>query len=227
MDFNKYTDSYRRMIEESISFTGKEHDFFTKVKADILCKIIKLNLAHVDLPYILDVGCGHGFIHNHLKSTKIKLVGVEMADEVIKIAKENNTHVNYINHDGMTLPFEENIFDVVFAICVLHHVPCNQWPSFLSEMKRVLKKGGIAIIFEHNPYNPLTRYIVANNVLDSDAVLLSSHKLKKLMKKAGFANRASRNFLFTPFSYVIFRWLDDLLGKFPFGAQYYAFGKKL
>lgn len=226
MDFNQYKDSYTTKIEESIKFAGKEHDFFTKVKADFLCKIIEKNLANVDKPHVLDVGCGHGLIHKHINKKDFKLVGVEMADEVLELARVDNPNVEYISHDGKILPFADNTFDVTFAICVMHHVPTNQWLDFLSEMKRVLKVGGIAVIFEHNPLNPMTRYIVANNELDADAVLLSSYKLKSLMKTTGFENRVSRNILFTPFSHPTFRWLDTMLGILPIGAQYYAIGKK-
>lgn len=222
MDFNKYKASYSETIERSIKFSGQEHDFFTRIKAEFLHEIIKKYIPQISEPYLLDVGCGHGLIHKHLKNHKVKLVGVEMANEVLELARQENPAVDYFCHDGETLPFEENTFDVVFAICVMHHVPPLQWLNFLVEMKRVLKPGGIVVIFEHNPYNPLTRYIVANNILDEDAVLLSSGSLKKLFLKAGFSDQSSRNILFTPFSHRIFRWLDKKLGWCPVGAQYYA-----
>jgi SAM-dependent methyltransferase len=226
MDFNKYKHSYCQTIEKSLRLTGKEHDFFTRIKAESLHDIIKQNFAHLNEPYLLDVGCGHGLIHKHLKHLDLKLAAVEVAHEVLPLAKQLNPEVTYFSHDGKTLPFEENTFDLTFAICVMHHVPPDQWPAFLLEMKRVLKPGGMVVIFEHNPYNPLTRYIVANNVLDEDAVLLSSRKLKKLMCHTGFSNEKSRNILFTPFSHPLFRWVDNKLGWCPIGAQYYATGVK-
>lgn len=104
----------------------------------------------------------------------------------------------------------------------MHHVPPSQWNSFLMEMNRVLKKDGMAIIFEHNPYNPLTRYIVANNILDKGVVLLRKATLEKLMIESGFKTAKSRYFLFTPFALSIFRWIDKILWWCPLGAQYYT-----
>jgi SAM-dependent methyltransferase len=225
MDFNEYKDSYVKTIEDSLQISGQEHDFFTRVKADCLKNIIKVNLPHVQRPSLLDIGCGHGLIHQHLQTANLEIVGVEMAAEVLQLARQANPEVRYLNHDGKTLPFESHQFDVAVTICVMHHVPPQQWLSFLLEMKRVVKPGGIAVIFEHNPYNPATRYIVANNILDEDAVLVSSPKLKKLMRAAGFNQVNTRNILFTPFAHHIFRWFDQMFGRIPFGAQYYSIGR--
>lgn len=226
MDFNQHKDSYVNTIENSLRFSGKEHDFFTKVKADFLEDIIKKHVPPtISKPRLLDIGCGHGLIHKHLANKNIDIVGVEVANEVVELARSENPGVEYIAHDGKTLPFEAKQFDIAMAICVMHHVPPAEWQAFLNEMKRVLKQGGIAVIFEHNPYNPLTRYIVATNLLDEDATLLSGPRLKKMMRGAGFADVKNRNILFTPFAHRIFRWLDKGLGRIPLGAQYYSVGR--
>lgn len=225
MDFNEYKNSYTQTIENSLRSSGKKHDFFIQVKAKFLKDIVKIYFPGVEQLHLLDIGCGHGLIHKHLENSNLNIVGVEVADEVLQLARQSNPNVRYIRHDGKKLPFESPQFDIAMAMCVMHHVPPSDWPKFLSEIKRVLKPTGIVIIFEHNPYNPLTRYIVANNILDEDAVLLSSYQLKKLMHEAGFTRMISRNILFTPFAHSVFRWLDKALGRLPFGAQYYSIGR--
>ena len=64
-------------------------------------------------------------------------------------------------------------FDVVFAMCVWHHIPPNQWTNFISELSRVLSQEGLLLVYEHNPLNPLTRRVVSRCAFDKDAVLLS------------------------------------------------------
>lgn len=225
MDFNEYKNLYVKTIEDSLRFTGKKHDFFTSLKAKILKKTISRHTPASKNLQLLDIGCGHGLIHKHLKDCNLAIVGVEVANEVIQLAQEANPEVKYFTHDGKTLPFTTHEFDVAIAICVMHHVLPEQWTHFLQEMKRVLKPGGLGIIFEHNPYNPFTRYIVTNNILDKDATLLSSIKLKYLMKIAGFSHITSRYILFTPLSHRIFRLLDNVLAHIPLGAQYYTIGR--
>jgi SAM-dependent methyltransferase len=225
MDFNEVKESYRDTVEQVVSFSGKGLDFFTNVKADYFREIVEREIHHVEKPRILDLGCGHGYIHPSLRQFGYVIVGVESAVDVLAVARKNNPDVEYIGYDGKELPFDDQCFDVVLAICVMHHIPPEKWLSFLGEIRRVLRSGGIAVIFEHNPLNPLTRYVVANNAIDDDAVLLSARTLRGLLNESSFTKVGTRNILFTPFANNIFRVIDKKLGWLPFGAQYFAVGR--
>jgi len=226
VDFNEFKDSYRDQVNKSISFSGKGLDFFTAVKADWLREIIRTQAENGRRPRVLDIGCGHGFIHSLLRDTDVDLVGTDLATDVLTLARDLNPGVCYTSYDGTRLPFASEAFDITFAICVMHHVPPELWNGFLTEMKRVVKPRGLAVVFEHNPYNPLTRYVVASNDIDRDAVLLSSVRLKRLMLQSGFKSADSRFILFSPFDHRFFRWLDTSMGWCPFGAQYYVMGRR-
>ena len=225
MDFNKTKKTYRGSIEQSISFSGKGLDFFTKVKADCLRKIVSTEFPNSTQLSLLDIGCGHGYIHADLVKFGYKVTGVEVAHEVLPLAREANPKVKYLDYDGTTLPFDDGSFDITLTICVMHHVPPEQWLSFCQEMRRVLRPGGIAVIFEHNPFNPMTRYVVSRNRIDDDAVLLSPRTLCRILQDAEFESIKTRNILFTPFANPIFRALDEKLSWCPLGAQYSAIGK--
>jgi SAM-dependent methyltransferase len=224
MDFNETKATYRHQIENTIAFAGQGLDFYTRVKARYLREIVARHLPQCTSPRLLDVGCGHGYIHPELVRHGYQVVGLEVAEEVLPLAREANPAVTYLAYDGQTLPFDDASFDVVTAICVMHHVPPQHWQGLAREMRRILRPGGVAAIFEHNPYNPATRYVVANSPIDDDAVLLSSPTLKNLLKTAGFSQVVARSILFTPFEGQVFEALDRYLGWLPLGAQYYALG---
>ncbi len=224
MDFNESKSVYRERIEETLAFSGKGLDHFTRVKARYLRDIARQELPQLHHPRLLDVGCGHGYIHPDLSRYGFDIVGVEVATEVLPIARNANAEVNYLGFDGTTLPFADGSFDVVTAICVMHHVPPDQWLGLAKEMRRILRAGGIAAIFEHNPYNPATRYVVAHSEFDDDAVLLSPPTLSRLLRDAGFSRVKARSILFTPFEGRVFDVLDRYLGWLPLGAQHYAVG---
>jgi SAM-dependent methyltransferase len=225
VDFNDTKESYRGQIERTIAFGGQGLDFYTRVKAEYLRDLVAELLPAVHSPDLLDIGCGHGYIHPDLRAAGFRITGVEVADQVLPFAREANPDVDYRSYDGHRLPFPDGTFHVATAICVMHHVPPAQWPAFTREMRRVLKPGGLAIVFEHNPWNPATRLVVASNDIDADAVLLPAPRLRGLMQEAGLAQVASRNILFTPFGSPLFRKLDKGLGWLPIGAQYYAVGR--
>jgi SAM-dependent methyltransferase len=220
MDFNTKKDVYQKTIEKSIAFSGKGLDFYTQVKADIANYLFPQIKSASDVTNLLDIGCGHGLIHPLLK--KCNITGIDTAQEVIEMAKVLNPKVHYQSYDGQQIPFPSESFDFAIITCVIHHVNPDNWNSFLTEAKRVVKKGGCILIFEHNPLNPATRYVVKNNEMDADANLISRNQLLKILGSIGIRKFKTRNILFTPFSSRFFRKLDNLLGRLPFGAQYYV-----
>jgi len=220
MDFNDTKEIYRSTVNRAVAFVGKDLDFFTAVKADFVRRAIRERLPTVTRPRVLDVGCGHGLIHPMLAA--YDLVAVDVATEVLRLARAANPTVRYAAYDGRTLPFRQGAFDVAIALCVMHHLLPAQWVPFLDEMRKMLNKGGIIVIFEHNPFNPLTRYVVANNEIDADACLLTDSTLRQHLRRAGFNRISTRHILFTPIAAPVFRWLDRFLWWCPFGAQYYT-----
>jgi SAM-dependent methyltransferase len=134
--------------------------------------------------------------------------------------------LNYDTYDGRTIPFADASFDAAFAVCVMHHVPPEQWQSFADEMQRVVRQGGLNIIFEHNPFNPLTRRAVAGCEFDRDAVLLKPRDVEAHLTRAGLQRPQSRYILTVPPKGSVLTRLDKIFSHLPLGAQYYTMGVK-
>jgi hypothetical protein len=92
------------------------------------------------------------------------------------------------------------------------------------EMRRVTHAGGLVVVIEHNPWNPLTRLAVARCPFDDDAVLLGARKARRLLQACGLHNVESRHFLVFPPQIPAPR-LERALARVPLGAQYAAIGE--
>jgi len=226
VSFDDYVETYRSEIDDSIGFIGQDVDFFIEIKAELLLKLAKKNFGDLSKVKVLDIGSGVGLVDRFLKNEIKDLYGVDVEEGVVEKAKFNNPEVNYRLYDGAKLPFDDNTFDLCFAINVMHHVPPGMWENFSREMHRVLKPGGIAAVFEHNPLNPLTRLAVARCEFDRDAVLLNHGKIKSLFKSAGLKVFDDSYIVFFPFKAKFFRGIEAFLGWLPMGAQHYVTGKK-
>lgn len=226
VSFDDYVETYRTEIDDSIGFIGQDVDFFIEIKADLLLKLARKNFGSLDKIKVLDIGSGVGLVDRFLKSEIKQLYGVDVEEGVVEKAKVNNPEVNYQLYDGARLPFEDNTFDMCFAINVMHHVPPGMWENFSGEMHRILKPGGIAAVFEHNPWNPLTRLAVARCEFDRDAVLLNHPKIKSLFRDAGLKVFDDSFIVFFPFQAKLFRSIETALGWLPIGAQHYVTGRK-
>lgn len=226
VSFDDYVESYKNEVDDSIGFIGQDVDFFIEIKAELLLKLADKNFRDLSAIKVLDIGSGVGLVDSLLKGKIKNLYGVDVEEGVVEKAKYNNPEVNYSIYNGSKLPFEDNTFDLCFAINVMHHVPPSLWENFLQEMRRVLKPGGLAAVFEHNPLNPLTRLAVARCEFDRDAVLLHHGKIKSLFKTAGLKLFEDKFIVFFPFKAKLFRGIESAIGWLPLGAQHYVTGKK-
>jgi hypothetical protein len=82
----------------------------------------------------------------------------------------------------------------------------------------------MAIVIEHNPMNPATRWVVKRCPLDKGATLLAPGTLVRTFQSAGLQQVTTRYFQFTPFKPRPFRVLDSALSWLPIGAQYCVSG---
>lgn len=221
-EFDAYSRGYDAAVNEAIAFSGFKVDYFTRVKADYLTDLITGHFRDARDVSVLDVGCGVGNFHKLLSDRVGPITGVDVSKASIELARERNPGVRYESYGGERLPFDDASFDAVFTVCVMHHVPPAQWPLFAAEMKRVLRPGGMVAVFEHNPRNPLTQRIVSNCVFDKNAVLLRSEVTRALIRDAGFKDLVERFIISIPPSGKLLRSIDLVLGRLPFGAQYFV-----
>ena len=89
---------------------------------------------------VLDLGCGTGFLFQHINKTIKLLVGLDISSNVLREAKnrtKNMSDIALVRADADNTPFPDHIFDRVFAITLLQNMP-NPTKT-ISEMKRVGK----------------------------------------------------------------------------------------
>lgn len=224
--FDAYGRTYAKTVNDAVAFTGFSLDFVTRVKVDYILDLAREHFGSPSELSVLDIGCGIGNFHQLLKPRFRQLAGVDISPASIDLAREQNSGVAYKVYNGQSLPYPNDSFDVTFTVCVMHHVPPANWQSFASEMFRVLKPGGLALVFEHNPTNPLTRHIVNRCPFDADAVLIPRAKTVDLLNGAGFRGVRARSILSIPPSGNLLRRIDRMFGRLPLGAQYYAAAAK-
>jgi ubiquinone/menaquinone biosynthesis C-methylase UbiE len=220
--FDDYGDSYGETVERAIRFSGLRHDFFLKAKSNLLRRLVIERRLGQDGTGVraLDVGCGIGSLHRHLKGAFSTLDGCDVSAEGILRARQDNPSVAYSVCTCTRLPYEDRAFDLVFVSCVLHHVAPDDWRDFLGEMRRVLRRGGIACVIEHNPWNPMTRLAVLRCPFDKDAVLLRAAKVEALLRETGFTEVRSEHFLLLPQAGGLAGKIERALATLPLGAQY-------
>jgi len=95
---------------------------------------------------LLENGCGVGMYVEHLRPFGGKVFGLEYDFE--RAAEAVSRSPAILNAAGEALPYPANTFDLILSHEVLEHVADDR--AAASEMARVLKPGGRAVIFVPN-----------------------------------------------------------------------------
>ena len=161
VDFDEYANDYEDSVDRSVSFTGRDSSFFARRKVEILEDIVRPTLGSLQGLSLLDVGCGTGTTDRYLARVRT-LHGVDISEEMLAKAQRNVPEVKFSWFDK-NYPYDDETFDVVVAICVLHHVPISKRFKLVSEMVRVTRsrrgRGGIRTQ-PVQPTHPLRRKYV-------------------------------------------------------------------
>lgn len=116
---------------------------------------------------ILDYGCGVKPYEYVFENAASEYVGVDVGD---------NPHADLKINPDEKLPFNDEEFDIVLSSQVLEHVENVNF--YLSECRRVLRKGGLLILSTHGTWQFHSAPV--------DVQRWTSYGLKKLMEKSGF-----------------------------------------
>lgn len=110
---------------------------------DMALEVARMLMPTAQRSRILDVGCGNGFISHHLSAL--------MAADVLGIDLNPNAEapINYRQFDGGRFPVGNQSFDAVLLCYVLHHT--QDLDAVLSELRRMLKDSGLAVVYEDIP----------------------------------------------------------------------------
>ncbi|TSC94925.1 MAG: hypothetical protein Athens101410_706 [Parcubacteria group bacterium Athens1014_10] len=105
---------------------------------------------------ILDLGCGNGRLYKFFENQKIDYLGADdNCQGLINLAKKKNPQVKFVVADVLNLPFQNQEFNTIFSIAMLHQIPSDELRlKALKEMKRILKNNGILVITSWNLWQP-------------------------------------------------------------------------
>lgn len=102
-----------------------------------------------DTRYILDVGCGTGWLSARLAEFG-SVTAVDLSSGVLEVARSRFPQVDFVAGDFMTLELPEARADVVVSLEVLAHVADQA--AFVSRLARCLKPGGRLMLSTQNRF---------------------------------------------------------------------------
>lgn len=225
-EFDAYAPDYAAGMDNPVkAMLGDSAEQFVAVKLRwLLRRYPALSTAGSDMR-ILDYGCGTATMLRLMAASGVpaRLTGCDVSQGMLDEAERmwNGRPAPLLRlQRGARTPFPSRSFDLVLISAVLHHVVAGERLDVYAELCRIIRPGGTIVVFEHNPLNPVTRYVVARTPLDRDAVLLRASEVESGLRAAGGRVGRARYIMFAPPRLRFLERLDDVLGWLPLGAQY-------
>jgi SAM-dependent methyltransferase len=224
-EFDQYADDYDAALAKGLSASGESKDFFAEGRAKWLGNC--LEVLGYPAGDILDFGCGTGSATPYLlKLPGAKSVtGLEVSAQSLKVAERVHGAANVQFHLSREFHPAANM-SLAFCNGVFHHIPISERSGAVRYVFETLRPGGFFSLWENNPWNPGTRYVMSRIPFDKDAITLSYLETQGLLRAAGFEIvRADFLFIF-PRLLKFLRPLERLFTSLPFGAQYQVLARK-
>ncbi len=223
--FDEYAENYDSVLNQALSASGEDRQYFLRGRIEWLARCLaKLG----ERPNrVLDYGCGTGAATPAFVEMlgAQHVTGVDVSPKSLEEAKRTfaSLQAEFLLFNQFR-PSEQ--IDLAYTNGVFHHIPPRERAGAVDYLYRSLRPGGLFAFWENNPWNPGTRYVMAQCPFDRDAIMLSCREARRLLASGGF------EILRTDFLFVFprqLRWLRGLERPFcrlPLGGQYQVLCRK-
>lgn len=223
--FDRHATTYDEDLNQALSISGESKRFFAERRVMFLARSLKKlgGAPHTAIDY----GCGTGDtvpLLEHFLGVK-SVIGLDISAKSLEVAKISHNRPSYkflelrnYSPDGKA--------DLVYTNGVFHHIAQQDRGSAIDYIHRCLRVGGIFALWENNPLNPGTRYVMSQCSFDHQAMPMRAGSAKALVA-ARFEILAVNYLFFFPRFLRLFRPVESYLASVPLGAQYQILCRKV
>lgn len=136
---------------------------------------------------ILDAGCGPGVDVAYIASKGFDVIGIDLSEKMLEIAKRKNPRIYFQKADIRKLNFKPNTFDGIIASFSLIHIPKKDVNKTVDNFYKLLKPRGVIYI---GIQEGKSQEIFLTEPLKPDEKIflniISAKEIKEILTKAGF-----------------------------------------
>lgn len=224
--FDAAASEYTTQLQKGLSLSGETADYFVEGRVHFLARYVEQHMPLHGLR-VLDFGCGIGNASSNLKEKlhADEVIGLDCSTESLEIAQQRYASSCYRwTSDGESIAPAS--VDVAYTSGVFHHIVPEERQRALEQIYHCLKPGGYFALFENNPWNPATKWVMSRIPFDADAQCLSPIQTRRRLMQAGFEVQQTRSLFYFPNLLRFMRPLEGMLSSVPLGAQYVVVSRR-
>lgn len=98
---------------------------------------------------VCDLGCGPGHVARYINERGVQVIGVDLSAEMVEQARRLNPRVEFRQGNMLSLDIADGAWGGIVAFYSIIHVARAEIAIALTEMKRVLRPGGLLLVAFH------------------------------------------------------------------------------
>ncbi len=136
---------------------------------------------------ICDMGCGPGQIARYLHSRGAAACGIDLSPEMVAQAQRLNPEIPFQQGDMLALTgVGDDTLGGIAAFYTLIHIPREQMVRAMTELKRVLRPGGVLLATFHIGQQIVHLDEWWDRPVSLDFIFLERPEMKAFLQEAGF-----------------------------------------
>jgi trans-aconitate methyltransferase len=216
--FDRYAANYDFALNNGLRFTGESAEYYLQQRIEWVRRRLA-DRPTLRVRRVLDFGCGLGRSAPVLRDAfgVQEVVGLDESPNMVSQAHRDHPWATFAQTKELK---NLGVFDLVYCNGVFHHIAPKKRLATLTAIRSCLSPHGTFALWENNPYNPGTRFVMSRVSFDRDANLLSAAASRKLLRKADFAIRQTDFLFLFPALLKHLRPIERYLVSWPLGGQY-------
>jgi SAM-dependent methyltransferase len=136
--YSSVADEYAEKFFGELAYKPRDRELLDRLIRDV-----------GSLAPICDMGCGPGQIARYLKDHGADALGVDLSSRMVEAARKLSPDIPFFQGNMLVLDFPEATWGGIAAFYSLIHIPRPRLLDALSELRRVLRPGGILLVSYH------------------------------------------------------------------------------
>jgi SAM-dependent methyltransferase len=139
---------------------------------------------------VADIGCGPGHVGRYLADRGVRVVGIDLSAEMVRLATELNPGMTFQQGTMLDLGEKDAAWAGIVAFYSIVHIAEAELRRVFREFHRVLTPGGMVLIAFHEGTENVHRDEWWGYQVDVDTYFYEREPIERLLEEAGFVVEA-------------------------------------